>query len=199
MALDLSGYVAAEVGDAELAVAVTREAAELARVHDSPQRVSALAGHAAALAHAGLGAEAAAAAWEALELARASGSAQLAAEAAMTIGPVLAKADPSAFAPILASSIATYLALGAVTPLLTAGTTLVQMASDAGLDETITLAAALERRARRDLPEVGSATDVVEARLGPAAAARLRGHGASIDDDELGRLAARVADRIAGL
>ena len=127
MALDLASYVARVLGDSRRAVQAGHEAVELARKRHATNLPEAQAGYAAALARNGDGDEAVAQGWEALAAAEIVGSPTQIAEVTVTLSEVLGPVDRKAFAPLLASAMATRLAVGATGGVLEAGGQLLRL------------------------------------------------------------------------
>jgi tetratricopeptide (TPR) repeat protein len=196
MALDLSGYVARVLGDADRAVVAQEAAVALAREIGSSQLINALAGLAAVLGQAGRQREALDAAWEAIALAERDGTPTQQAEVATTVGTVLGTADPGEAAARLAAAVATWIANGGRSTALDAGVLLAELAATADVAGATRLLAGLSAAAPGRASQAGALQEVLRSSLGDSAFARERAAGMVLDGDALGRLAADLASAV---
>jgi tetratricopeptide (TPR) repeat protein len=202
MALDLASYVALLADDRPRAVAASAAAVRVARASGSGQLRMALAAHASALEAAGRLDEALAIADEVLNFSDGGGVAiQQEAELQKMLGRLVSRRDPGRGASLLASAVATLLALGSGRSALEAMAKLASVGSEAGVDPAAIarLLGAIE--SRLDEPAAASLDDVraaISAHLSPPTFAAARAGGMALGDDAVARDAAAIATAVMG-
>ena len=198
MTLDLAAYVAGILGDTARALVASRGAVDAARASRSPMTAYALSGYAAALASTGSADEAIEVGWEALATAESTGSPAQLAGVTTALSGVFGPVDPAGFGPRLAGAMATWLALGATPSAVDAGWRLAELMVEHDPGGATELVAALVSRAGpAEVAEMEPTIRRLRDRLGAAGFARHQAAGNGLDDDQVSRLAASLAEALA--
>jgi hypothetical protein len=191
VAWDLVGYIARGVGDRERAVSAARVAVEEARRIESAALPESLAGLAASL---GPGEpEALDLAFEALALTETGAQRTQRAKVIVDAAEVVAAVEPETAARLLSEALAIYLATGMTADIVTAVEQLAGLTADLDPAATATMVAATVRRCGDSLTATVSR---LRESLGPAPYARAAAQAATLDDDDLSRLAATLAGQV---